>query len=95
MTIKLTVDNITPSLTKKAKALSAVPKNAFTFFRQVTPIRSGNARSNTYLNNDTIVAGYNYATKLDNGSSRQAPSGMSKPTQAFIKKEVNAILKRK
>ena len=95
MTITLKVDNITPSLTKKASALKAIPKNAFTFFRKATPIKTGNARSNTYLDKETIVGGYSYASKLDHGSSRQAPNGMSKPTKAYIKKEVDAILKRK
>lgn len=95
MAIKKTKDSITPSLSLKAKALKGIPENAFTFFQQHTPVRTGNARSKTKLNKDVIVAGYSYAQKLDQGASKQAPDGMSKPTLAYIKKEADAVLKRK
>ena len=65
------------------------------FFKAHTPIRTGNARSRTVIKNDTIVAAYPYAQRLDNGYSSQAPDGMSRPTEAYIKKRLDAILKRK
>ena len=43
-----------------------------------------------YLIQDTIVADYPYARKLDKGSSKQAPQGMTDPTI----KEVEKILKK-
>lgn len=66
----------------QSKKLAAA---AYKFFRASTPIRSGNARRNTHLTQDTIQADYAYATRLDNGYSPQAPSGMSKPTDQYIK----------
>ena len=66
----------------QSKKLAAA---AYKFFRDSTPIRSGNARRNTHLTQDTIQADYAYATRLDNGYSPQAPAGMSKPTDQFMK----------
>jgi hypothetical protein len=88
-------DNITTSLKKKIAQLDKVPDQAFTFFKAHTPIKTGNARSRTILKKDTIVAAYPYAERLDNGSSRQAPDGMSKPTEAFVQKTTDKIMKRK
>lgn len=92
---KLTKDSLTPSLEKKIKSLSKIPDQALTFFQSHTPVRSGNARSRTVLKNETIVAAYPYAKKLDQGASAQAPDGMSKPTRDYIQKTVDGILKRK
>ena len=88
-------NNISPSLKKKIAQLDKVPLQAFTFFKAHTPIRTGRARRSTVLKKDTIIAAYPYAERLDNGSSRQAPDGMSKPTEAFIKKTADKIMKRK
>ena len=66
----------------QSKKLAA---EAYKFFRDHTPIKTGNARRNTHLTGDTIQADYRYAQRLDNGYSPQAPSGMSKPTDQYIK----------
>lgn len=95
MAFILTKDSITPSLNQKLKKLETVSKQAYTFFKEHTPIKSGNARSKTRLDGDLITAGYAYARRLDNGASSQAPDGMSKPTRAFIQKTADGILKRK
>jgi hypothetical protein len=58
---------------------------AYKYFRDHTPIKSGNARRNTHLVRDTIEADYRYAQRLDTGWSKQAPSGMTRPTEQFIK----------
>jgi hypothetical protein len=58
---------------------------AYKYFRDHTPIKSGNARRNTHLVRDTIQADYRYAQRLDAGYSGQAPAGMTKPTEQFIK----------
>lgn len=58
---------------------------AYKFFRDNTPVKSGNARRNTHLVGDTIEADYRYAQRLDTGWSNQAPAGMTKPTEQFIK----------
>jgi|LauGreDrversion4_2_1035121.scaffolds.fasta_scaffold806396_2 hypothetical protein len=63
-------------------------EEAYQYFRNTTPIRSGNARRNTHLRGDEIRADYAYATRLDNGWSRQAPNGMSEPTTKFIQEYI-------
>ena len=75
------------SLTTIGKNLKQVPKQVFDHWRSITPIKSGNARRSTRLdNNKTIRADYDYAVPLDRGHSRQAPQGMSKPTERFLKR---------
>jgi hypothetical protein len=93
--VNIGTNKISPSLKNKVKFLDAVPGQAYTFFKAHTPIKTGNARSHTFLKNDTIIAAYPYAQRLDDGYSRQAPDGMSKPTEAFVKKTVDKIMKRK
>jgi len=96
MDFKITInDKITSDLDKKIKELGLVPRQAYNFFKAETPIRSGRARKNTILKNDTIMARYPYAERLDNGYSRQAPNGMSKPTEAFVQRTVDRLIKRK
>jgi hypothetical protein len=62
---------------------------AFKVFRANTPIRSGNARRNTNLYQDSIEANYAYAQRLDGGYSPQAPRGMTQPTDDYISKWIN------
>lgn len=94
-TVDIGKNNITGNIAKKIKLLDRVPSQAYTFFKAITPIRSGNARRNTSLSKDIIHAQYPYADRLDQGYSRQAPNGMSKPTKAFIKKTVDTIIRKK
>ena len=94
-TVDIGKNNITGNIAKKIKLLDRVPSQAYTFFKAITPIRSGNARRSTSLSKDIIHAQYPYADRLDQGYSRQAPNGMSKPTKAFIKKTVDTIIRKK
>lgn len=80
--------------------LANVPLEAYQYFRRITPIDTGNARRNTTLQGRTIHARYNYAEVLDKGrhmtgsgmrGSKQAPQGMSKPTEQFIRNRVRQI----
>lgn len=57
-------------------------------FHDVTPIRTGNAKSKTKRDRNSIKANYHYATKLNEGYSKQAPKGMTEPTIEFIKDQV-------
>lgn len=72
----------------------AIPKrvmdDAYKFFKAETPIRSGNARRNTFYdrNSLTIEASYPYAGRLNEGYSQQAPQGMVEPTIEYIDKQV-------
>ena len=85
-------------MTKKmAKQLDNITTDAYDYFVAQTPIKTGNARRNTDLDKpkDTIYADYDYAGRLDAGSSRQAPKGMIAPTQRFIQREFDKITKGK
>ena len=94
--IKLSIQN---SLEKELNAYLTlgpdVSKQALTIFKNITPKRTGNARSNTKLTKTTILADYAYADKLDKGSSSKAPQGMSKPTIEQLAKIVEQELKKK
>jgi hypothetical protein len=85
-------DGLTPVLKGMMKALKRYPQDAEDKFVSLTPIRSGNARRNTYLrNNDTISANYAYAQRLDEGHSRQAPDGMVKPFEKWVEQKTKQI----
>ena len=58
-----------------------------------TPRDTGNARRNTKLVGDTILAQYPYAQRLEQGYSKQAPDGMSTPTIEYIKKYIDKYSK--
>jgi len=94
MSVKIK-DKITKSIDNILLQIDKLPREAYKEFVKDTPIRSGNARRKTRLSGNKIVAGYNYAQKLDEGFSRQAPDGMTKPTEAFIQKRVKDIFRGK
>lgn len=80
--------------------LANLPTEAYQYFRRITPVDTGAARRNTSLQGKTIHARYNYAEVLDKGrhmtskgmrGSNQAPQGMSKPTEQFIRNRVRQI----
>jgi hypothetical protein len=107
MSITLTVNTMTNSLKSIRNKLNNLPKEAYQEFVKITPIakkNGGNAKRNTKLKGKTIEANYNYAKVLDKGrhmtsrgmrGSDQAPDGMSKPTEVFIKKRIDQILRGK
>lgn len=110
MSIKMSVSqqgNLLNVLQKQKKQLKQLPKEAFDLFKQITPIDTGNAKNKTKFssrNGGVIEANYQYAGVLDKGrhmtnrgmrGSKQAPRGMSKPTQQFINKRVKEILSGK
>lgn len=93
MKIVKTSDKITPSVKRIIKKLDDVPEDAYKIFVKETPVADGYARSHTRLEGDTIVADYPYAQRLDEGYSRQAPEGMTKPTIKKVKKILDNIFK--
>jgi hypothetical protein len=84
MTVRKTVDRITPSLKRIEQRLDQLPQAAYDHWVKITPVDTGRARRNTKLRGRTINADYAYAQRLDQGWSRQAPDGMSQPTDRFI-----------
>jgi hypothetical protein len=92
MTGRLVKDLITPNLNIKGRALKQLPLDTYKYWVSITPVKTGAARRNTHLSGNTINADYPYAKPLDDGHSRQAPKGMSKPTEAWLKKHVKRLL---
>ena len=88
-------DDMTPSLRRISAALTKLPSEAYTIFKDETPIKTGNAKRRTRLQGQVIKADYDYATELDAGKSRQAPECMSRPTEQFITKRINDIMRKK
>jgi hypothetical protein len=88
MTVKLTVDTTKFSkMIGLAKSqVDVIQDQAYQYFHDKTPIRSGNARRNTVQKGATIQAAYPYAGRLDTGYSSQAPDGMTQPTIDHIQK---------
>ena len=80
-----------------------VMKPAADYFEMITPIRTGNAKNNTYLQGDKIEANYTYAFVLDAGrgfrdgqmrGSIQAPMGMSAPTTTYLQQLITRYVKK-
>jgi hypothetical protein len=74
-------------------ALAALPQQALAVWVTNTPVRSGNARRHTRLNQRTIQADYAYAQRLDEGWSQQSPRGMTQPTEKFIQQQMSKIMR--
>lgn len=93
MKIDITVkDNFSSALKEMRKELYQYPKDAQGKYISLTPVRSGNARRHTKLeNSQTIHANYAYATRLDNGYSKQAPNGMTQPFEQWVKNKMKRI----
>lgn len=69
--------------------------DAYIFFKDKTPIKTGNARRQTYKDDQrkTITADYPYAQRLDEGWSKQALDGMSQPTIDYIDQRLSRYIK--
>ena len=83
---------------KQFQQLKEVPQRvadgAFKFFVAHTPYRKGNARRSTRLEQTTIIADYPYAERLDDGYSKQAPDGMTAPTESEIDRLLQQEIKK-
>ena len=79
---RVTKDRFTSRSKEVKRFLDDLPGNMAQKFKEVTPIRTGNAKSKTSLEGkNKIIADYPYAGRLErDGWSRQAPDGMSEPT---------------
>ena len=85
-------DKLSNALQNMRKELYNYPKDAAGKFITLTPARTGNARRHTKLvNNRTIQTDYPYAERLDNGYSKQAPRGMTKPFEEWVKQKLKKI----
>lgn len=93
ISVKMDSSNLNARLARQQKALAQLPDEALKDFKSRTPIRSGNARSNTQLssNRASIIGNYPYAQKLDDGYSKQAPRGMVGPFLTWFASQVKKI----
>jgi hypothetical protein len=92
MAIKFDMTEVNKMFVQAERVAKQLPKEAYEFFVDSTPIRTGNARRSTRLRGNVIDADYNYAERLDEGSSRQAPKGMTEPTEKFLQKRIDELL---
>jgi len=88
-------NRISKSLNRKTSDLVNVPKKAFKYFQKITPKDTGNAKRSTRLRGNIIDANYEYASYLDNGHSKQAKDGMTKPTSKYLDKLIKHIMRNK
>lgn len=93
------MSNIINRLNKITQTLNSntLTDVAFTKFKELTPVKSGNAKRNTRKSGNTIEANYPYANVLDQGrgfrdgqmrGSDQAPNGMTTPTIEHVRNYV-------
>lgn len=96
ISVDIKIDDQVKQLTNRIRRdLQKYPQEAEAEFKSLTPIRSGNARRRTNLRgNDTIVADYAYAERLDNGWSKQAPGGMTRPFAKWVQNKVRQIFRK-
>lgn len=92
--IKLDIKTVSDQFKDANRVPEELRERAYKFFRDRTPIRSGNARRNTKLEDTSIVADYPYAERLDTGWSKQAPDGMTEPTTQFIERELEQLIRK-
>lgn len=95
MKMKIDTKALEASLADMSELKQSLLDLAYKHFVSITPVRSGNARHNTKQTKDSIDADYPYADRLDTGWSKQAPGGMTGPTEKFLENEVQNILKGK
>ena len=94
MSINFDMSGLTQKFNNARALKREVMKPTFDFFVRTTPIKTGNARRSTSLNNNEIDANYPYAGKLDNGYSKQAPKGMTEPALKELTRLVNQYINR-
>ena len=90
---KISLASFTKQMRSAAQVAEDLPADALEQFIKNTPKRSGNARRQTRLQGTTITANYPYSQRLDEGASKQAPSGMVEPTEKWIQQELDRRLK--
>ena len=83
-----------PSLGRIVAKLDKLPKEGYNHWKKITPKKTGNAKRRTRLQGSKIKADYDYAVPLDEGRSRQAPRGMSKPTVEYLDRRLRRILRK-
>jgi hypothetical protein len=92
MALNFNMSQVSKMFDEAEKVAKTLPKETYDYFVDSTPIRTGNARRSTSLRGNTIDANYAYAERLDEGYSRQAPKGMTGPTEKFLEKRIDDLI---
>ncbi len=83
---------------KRMKKLAGLPdyliNEALEITKENTPVASGNARRKTKKQSNKIISDYAYAGRLNDGYSKQAPSGFTKPTIEQLDDEANKYVRK-
>jgi hypothetical protein len=94
---KVDLTQFNRQMSQALHALDDLPEFAETTMKSYTPIaavQGGNARRNTELRGNRVVADYPYAQRLeDNWSPQTRGQGIIAPTEQAIQKEVDRRLK--
>jgi hypothetical protein len=94
---KVNLTQFNKQMSKALNALDDLPEFAEKTMKAFTPkalVNGGNARRNTNLRGNTVVADYPYAQRLeDNWSPQTRGQGIIAPTEAAIQREVDRRLK--
>jgi len=94
--VDVTRDLITSTLVAVQRELKSIPPQAHQQMIQLTPKDKGNARNKTTLySNSVIRANYPYAKRLDEGYSKQAPRGMTRPLREWLRRKLQLILRKR
>lgn len=92
--VKVDLTQFNKQMSQALIAVNDLPEFAEKTMQSNTPIRSGNARRNTKLRGNTVVADYPYAQRLEDNSSPQTQGqGIITPTEQAIQREVDRRLK--
>jgi hypothetical protein len=94
VSVKVNFANLRGRNLRQRIALRRLPNEFLDVVKKNTPIDSGNARRNTFLrNNRTVRSNYAYAKRLNEGWSRQAPSGFVKPSLLWLRNRIQQIFR--
>lgn len=92
--VKVDLSNFNKQINRALHAFDDLPEFAEQSMKNHTPVRTGNARRNTNLTGNTVVANYPYAQRLeDNHSPQTHGQGIIAPTEQAIQREVDRRLK--
>jgi hypothetical protein len=92
--VKVDLSEFNRQMIRAQRALDDLPEFAEKSMQKHTPVRTGNARRNTNLTGNTVVADYPYAQRLeDNYSPQTRGRGIIAPTEQEIQREVDRRLK--
>lgn len=92
--VELNDTGVKQMLNALTKDVATAWQRSGTFFKNATPVKSGNARSRTQTVGNKIAGNYGYAGRLDEGWSKQAPQGMSDPTYDYFDQQIDNIVRK-